>query len=966
MSQQLKGHIIDPYKEFQIERTSLAALKEIITELRREKHEAAGTIAEFLADPLQLEAFIETIFRYARDGYVQFRMFNDGEEKRTWGWPWQAEQVSDRCGLLAKAIALASNAALSADRVNFCPPAATFIGPKKATKDDLCEGLTIISECDHRPDAARETLGALLGAPTLIVKSGGTWIDPETELSQDRCHVYWRLATPAVTKADHLRLERANDIVTRIVASDPTAVPSCHPLRWPGSWHKKATPRLVRIAHINPEREVVLDDVLPMLEDAARDLGIALKNDRPPAPPAPRMVNPDAIWNVERDAAHIVSEYLGRSSGRHHKLYGCAVKIAMSALNAGYDIAEGELHDILRQLQGQNPSGSLYCEPELARLAKEGLANAAIHVGNDPAYKKKAERAAYWDSEIEWVRRDMEEGDDCEEPGDDDYEDLGDDDDYPVNEPAEPTEPAVTHHTQHAVAASPRPSSEPANHAEPLDIFASLSPRPVLTRDMLPPVVANFAFDEAERMGVEPACIAVPCLIVCAAAIHDAIKIQPKTKDTRWTESARLWAALVGEPGVGKSPALGKAVEPCRDIEAEWRIEDARKFAEYERQMEDYKHLKSALDTARRKGEDCEEPEEPEEPHERRLLVNEMSMEGLAERILAHNERGVLVVCQELMGLIGGFDAYKNNGVKKDRTAALELFDGGPRNRDLVRDTVWVPNWSACIAGTIQTDKLAKVAPTLVDDGLLQRFMMTEVRSTGMGEDRKPDMDAVGAYDRLVRSLTRLKPQYFGDPIVLSPEAQVFREEVQSIAYALKEETTMPAAFRGHANKLHGIYARLLLTLHMIETPHHRTDLLATVADETAKHARDLMIKFFIPQALHLYGMFFGEGASDARWIAGHILAHKCQTIKARDLKRSNKSAFQDNAGRLYGAMDTLVEYQWVKPIRKATGEKPVEWEVSPLVHTRYAELAEQERDTRKAAGAKAMQRKKVIDEAFA
>jgi hypothetical protein len=43
-----------------------------------------------------------------------------------------------------------------------------------------------------------------------------------------------------------------------------------------------------------------------------------------------------------------------------------------------------------------------------------------------------------------------------------------------------------------------------------------------------------------------------------------------------------------------------------------------------------------------------------------------------------------------------------------------------------------------------------------------------------------------------------------------------------------------------------------------------------------------------------------------------------------------------------------------------------LKWEVSPLVHTRYAKRAEQERDARKAAGARAMQRRKVIEDGFA
>jgi hypothetical protein len=263
----------DPFFEWGLDRSALSDLTDTIFALRGEHDDIAEAISDFVADPIAISLFVETIFRHAQTGYVQLRMFIDGNDHKTWGWPWTAVQVADREVLQCTAIAIASRAALSPERVNFCPPVATFLGPKKATKDDLCEGLAIMSECDHRPDAARQILEGLLGAPTLIVKSGGTWIDPETELSQDRCHIYWRLATPARTKADQLRLERANEIVNRIAASDPTAVPSCHPLRWPGSWHKKADPRLVRIAEINPEREVVLDEVLPMLEDDARALG---------------------------------------------------------------------------------------------------------------------------------------------------------------------------------------------------------------------------------------------------------------------------------------------------------------------------------------------------------------------------------------------------------------------------------------------------------------------------------------------------------------------------------------------------------------------------------------------------------------------------------------------------------------------------------------------------------------------
>jgi len=380
--------------------------------------------------------------------------------------------------------------------------------------------------------------------------------------------------------------------------------------------------------------------------------------------------------------------------------------------------------------------------------------------------------------------------------------------------------------------------------------------------------------------------------------------------------------------------------------------------------MEDYNHKKLAFDKARRDGKDGEEPEEPERPPNRRCVVNEMSMEGLAERILADNTRGVLVLCNELMGLIGGFDAYKNNGVKKDRAAALELFDGGPRNRDLVRDTVWVANWSACILGGIQTDKLAKVAPSLGDDGLLQRFLLFEVCTAGMGEDRKPDMDAIGEYQWLVHQLAHLRADC--EPIVLSSEAQEYRKELQRITFALKEEKSLPTAFRGHANKMNGIFARLLLTLHLIETPHRRIDLMAVVSGATAKRARDLMVKYFVPQALHLYRKFFSDdGVSDAQWIAGHILAHKHERVSERDLYRADKK-YEKDRPRLRRAIGTLVEYNWLEPIPpKRPGDKPNVWQVNPLVHRRFAERADQEQCDRQAEQKKAAEGHRIIHNTF-
>lgn len=950
----------EPLASFGLDRSSLPLLVEIIDALEDDRmFDEANIIIDNLADHQQIGQFVHTLFRHARDGFVQLRMFIDDKDrsdrKSLYGYPWTAVHVRDLDELAQIAAKTASNAARSAEKVNFCPPVATFIGPEKATEDDLCQGLTIMAEIDERPDQSRRTLEALLGPPTIVVKSGGKWHD------QDRCHLYWRLSRPVA--GNDIRLKQCRAWASDLASSDPTGKPVSHPLRWPGSWHMKGEPQLCRISEINETAEIDIEFAYATLKEAAAKAGLRVEQEEV----RPRQEQPaykaDADWHMEKPGPQAILEnYKSKACNRRSALMGFASGIAMSAVHAGYDLSIGELAGIIEDAHHANPSTSKRTRKEFIAIAKDAQNWANQHV-NQPAHIKRDEWEAYLQSEIDRIERDIREAD--EEAAGEAAAKLGalgrtagsatihddiDNENFAAGG-SEPGEPAKPEH----------PSQAPQ---EPIDIFGSLSPRSALTPEMLPETIAGFAFDEAARMGVDPAMIAIPCLIACAAAIDDDIRIQPKAEDTEWTESARLWGAAVGEPGVMKTPSLNKAVKPLQLVEEEWRIEDAKLVKAYETAMEDYKYEKAASDKARRNGEDCEEPPEPERPPNRRCVVNEMSMEGLAERILADNTRGVLVLYNELMALVGGFDAYKNNGVKKDRAAALELFDGGPRNRDLVRDTVWVPNWSACVLGGIQTDKLAKVAPSLGDDGLLQRFLLFEVHTASMGEDRKPDMDAIGEYQWLVHQLAHLRAD--SAPIVLSSEAQEYRKELQRIAFALKEEKALPAAFRGHANKLHGIFARLLLTLHLVETPHRRTDLLPVVSGATAKRARDLMVKYLIPQALHLYWKFFGDdGVSDAQWIAGHILAHKHERVSERDLYRADKK-YENDRPRLRRAIATLVEYNWLEPIpAKRPGDKSTAWKVNPLVHRRFAERAEQELCDRQVEQKKAAEGRKIIDNTF-
>jgi hypothetical protein len=183
--------------------------------------------------------------------------------------PWLAVHVGDLDKLAEIATQVASIAARSPKKVNFCPPVATFIGTQNATEADLCQGLAIMVELDEQPDQSRQTLEALLGAPTIVVKSGGKWQD------QDRCHAYWRLSRP-VTGNDP-RLKQCRTWASDLVSSDPTGKPVNHPLRWPGSWHKKGEPRLCRISEINDAAEIEFESAHTILKQAAMKAGLRVE-----------------------------------------------------------------------------------------------------------------------------------------------------------------------------------------------------------------------------------------------------------------------------------------------------------------------------------------------------------------------------------------------------------------------------------------------------------------------------------------------------------------------------------------------------------------------------------------------------------------------------------------------------------------------------------------------------------------
>jgi hypothetical protein len=236
-----------------------------------------------------VEAFISALFRHADpDNYISLRAFHDLERHKP---PLFIEAIKvGASNLIDRVCERIVQAATHLEPYVFCPPVATFNSDTSATEADVAEGIALSIECDANPVAAKDKLVALLGEPTATVASGGTWINGEAK-PEPKLHLHWRLIEPTRTPEGHRQLKQLRELATRLVGADAANVPLVHPMRMPGSWHRKNKDRpiLARLK-ANPEREIDLANALERLQAAC-----------PPEPPRERSQY-NGQYNGSRDS----------------------------------------------------------------------------------------------------------------------------------------------------------------------------------------------------------------------------------------------------------------------------------------------------------------------------------------------------------------------------------------------------------------------------------------------------------------------------------------------------------------------------------------------------------------------------------------------------------------------------------------------------------------------------------------
>jgi len=463
----------------------------------------------------------------------------------------------------------------------------------------------------------------------------------------------------------------------------------------------------------------------------------------------------------------------------------------------------------------------------------------------------------------------------------------------------------------------------------PVDLWAKFEPPPLPTH-LLPTVIANFAIEQGELTGADPAGFAMAALTVCAAAIPDKIQVKVK-RYGGWMESTRLWTALVGLSSYKKSPTIGTAVWPLRNID----IAMYRTYAEAKAKFD-------ALPADQRRT--------TERPKQTRVLLEDVTVEA-AQEVMRDSPDGVLCLHDELSGWFGGMDKYAGHrGAAKDRGFWLTAYNGGPYTFNRVaRGSGLMTNLSASLLGGIQPEPMRKIATDTVDDGLLQRLIPLMMRPATLGKDA-PIPGATIKYNDLVRSLHQLTGSF--DELAFDDDAMEIRRRLEQRHLELTMLEAINKKLAAHIGKYDGIFARLCLLWHCIECVEkaEQSDMDPRIGKETAERVANFLHGFLLPHALTFYNDIFGLSDEHDRLtaVAGYILARGLKVVTNRDVQRGDRTMRNLKRRDVDGVFQQLNALGWLNRAPGYHMTDPPRWEVNPEVHLRFKERAKQEAERRR------------------
>lgn len=482
-------------------------------------------------------------------------------------------------------------------------------------------------------------------------------------------------------------------------------------------------------------------------------------------------------------------------------------------------------------------------------------------------------------------------------------------------------------------AAKQAEADEKQAETAPIDLWAKPSP-PDFPIGILPKIIEDFSIIRADQMGVDPGGLAMSALTACATVIRDEIQVKVKRHEG-WTESARIWTMLIGEPSYKKSPIMRAATGRIKQLDADMLYANNKALADWQ-------------EDGGTKG-DSPKPSEP------RLRVEDITMEACQE-VARHSPDGILVLQDELSGWFGGIEKYAGGkGGAKDRSFWLTAYGGGQYAVNRVgRGSFLIDNLSVSILGGVQPDPIRRIVGDASDDGLIQRFLPVVLRPANLGKDEESSTVAAD-FDMFLELLHGLRaPDSVLGPLPLQFDdgARKIREGLEAKHHAMVQRIEgYNRKLAAHIGKFDGLYPRLCIIWHCADhvANNPSAPLPVTISAATAAKVEKFLHEYIVKHSLAFYLGVIGLADDHDQLcdIGGYILAHKIETVTMRTLQRGSRQMrkiTREDAGRIF---EQLEAFGWLEQVSKRTDAPS--WKVNPDVHILFADRGKSEKAKRNA-----------------
>jgi DNA polymerase I-like protein with 3'-5' exonuclease and polymerase domains len=452
---------------------------------------------------------------------------------------------------------------------------------------------------------------------------------------------------------------------------------------------------------------------------------------------------------------------------------------------------------------------------------------------------------------------------------------------------------------------------------------APYQPFPV---EALPEPARTYVVQAAAALGCDPAYLALPTLALLASLIGNTREVRLKRD---WHEPSVVWAAVIGDSGTLKSPALKMVVGPLYRMQKEL-------LRRFKAEMEQYHKDKEEYDQRARDAMKADKPfkeDPPEKPTLVRVVTGDVTIERLAQ-LLEDNPRGLLLCRDELGGWLTSFQRYKGKAGGSDLPNWLEMY----RAETIVvdrktgdRPTLFIPRAAVSVCGGIQEGTLSRVLTTeYFEAGMAARLLM------GMPPKRRKRWteaevcpEVREAYEDILRKLLALsmdrdtQGEKVPFAVKLTPEAKkrwvaFYEEWARQQAGAEGEQAAC-------LSKLEGYAARLAL-IHHVVTHVGDDDMDDSDPVEPASiEAGVTLTKWFAYEARRIYAAL--RESEEARQVRRLIefIRSRGGTITARRLRLSNTSRYRttEDAEAALDALATAGLADWVDAPPGPDGGRP-------------------------------------------